>query len=83
MKSETYIYPTGFEDAIIGADTEKMCFILDKYKMCEILMYRDGMSEEEAIEYCEFNVWNAYIGEHTPIYVECGTLQELIELLEL
>lgn len=80
---EPYIYPTGFEDAIIGADMERMCFVLDKYKMCEILIERDGMSEEDAIEYCAYNVWYTQVGEHSPIYVDCGTLQELIETLGL
>jgi hypothetical protein len=28
-----------------------------------------GMSEEEAIEYFEFNQGGAYVGEHTPIFV--------------
>jgi len=28
-----------------------------------------GMSEEEALEYFDFNQGGAYVGEHTPIYI--------------
>ena len=29
----------------------------------------DGMSEEEAEEWFEFNMIGAYVGEHTPVYI--------------
>jgi len=32
-------------------------------------MNRDGMSYEEAIEYFDFNVTGAYVGEHTPMFI--------------
>jgi len=28
------------------------------------------MEEEEALEYLEFNVFGAYVGEYTPIHIE-------------
>jgi hypothetical protein len=37
--------------------------------MIEILII-DGMSYEDAIEYLEYNTWNAYVGLHTPIYID-------------
>ena len=33
-------------------------------------MIRDNLSLEEAIEYFDFNVCGAYVGEKTPIWVE-------------
>ena len=33
-------------------------------------MERDGMSDEEAVEYFEFNVTGAWVGENTPIFFE-------------
>ena len=33
-------------------------------------MTRDGMTEEEAQEYFDFNVEGAYMGEKTPIWVD-------------
>jgi hypothetical protein len=35
--------------------------------MIETMMDRDGMTEEEAIEYFEFNIEGAYIGIDTPV----------------
>lgn len=32
-------------------------------------MQRDGMKREEAIEWMEFNVVGAWVGEHTPIWL--------------
>jgi len=34
----------------------------------EILMDRDAMSYEEAVEYFEYNVIGAYMGEKTPMF---------------
>ena len=66
----------GFDNAIIGFCTEKEVFVYDKFKMIEILMEDDKMSEVDAMEYLSFNVWCAYIGEHTPIYVDVMSLEE-------
>jgi hypothetical protein len=32
-------------------------------------MQRDGMTHEEAIEFFDFNIAGAYVGEYTPIYM--------------
>lgn len=65
----------GFDEAIVGIGRQfnKNLVIYDEDKCIEILMERDGMSEEEAIEFFEFNVVGAYVGEYTPIYVRLGT----------
>jgi hypothetical protein len=63
---------TDFDDAIIGTDyTGKLVYNIDK--MIEILVTRDEMSEEEAMEYLDFNVFCAYVGELTPIHVYLRT----------
>jgi hypothetical protein len=58
----------GFDEALIGIG-ERCCMehvaVYDRDKMIEILM--EDMSEEEAIEYYEFNILGAWISEHTPI----------------
>ena len=51
------LYPTGFEEAIIGIAERigsEPLILLDRQKCIEILM--KDMSEEEAIEYFDFNV---------------------------
>jgi len=65
---QEFLYPTGFESAIIGLDINSFCLIMDATKILDLLVQRDGMDEEEAIEYFEYNISCAYVGEKTPIY---------------
>lgn len=63
----------GFDKAIIGTcerinlgpvvayDVEKILYILCK---------QDGMEYDEALEYFNFNIQGAWMGEYTPIFVE-------------
>jgi hypothetical protein len=37
--------------------------------MIEVLMERDGMDDETAMEYIDFNCVGAWMGEKTPIIV--------------
>jgi hypothetical protein len=57
-----------FDDAIVGTDTSGK-LVYDVYKMVDVLVSRDGMAEDEAMEYLEFNVLCAYVGELTPTHV--------------
>jgi hypothetical protein len=43
--------------------------VYDLNKCIEVLVDRDGMSQEEAVEYMDFNVLGAYVGEETPIFL--------------
>jgi hypothetical protein len=64
----------GFDEAILGiverCDLLVVCY--DRNKILEILM-RD-MNLDEAMEYFEFNILGAYMGEHTPVYLDYMTL---------
>lgn len=62
------MFANGFEEAICGT-TDDGRVIYSKVDMVEILVTRDDMSVEDAMVFCEFNVWTAYVGEHTPIYI--------------
>jgi hypothetical protein len=75
--SETLV-ADGFDEAIIGIGRQfnKNLVIYDEDKCIQILMERDGMTDEEAIEFFEFNVVGAYVGEYTPVYVRLGTTLE-------
>ena len=42
----------------------------------------EGMTEEEAIEFFEFNVIGAWVGERTPCFLRRMTLDEAIETTE-
>lgn len=60
----------GFEEAIIGTVQvfSKEVALYDRAKCLKILQKRDGMSEEDAVEYFDFNVTGAYVGEMTPAF---------------
>jgi len=70
--SPDVIVADGFEDALIGVGQQfnKALAVYDRQKCIEILMERDGMSDEEAVEYFEYNVTGAWVGEYTPIFLE-------------
>jgi hypothetical protein len=63
---ETFLKADGFDDAIIGVDDSSMRLIYSVSKCIDILKLQ--MTEEEAIEYFEFNVSGSYMGEKTPIW---------------
>ena len=63
---EDLLLATGFDDAIIGVEDGSMRVIYSISKMIKVLM--KDMDEEEAWEYLEYNVLQAYVGEKTPIY---------------
>ena len=62
----------GFDKAILGVSQQfnSLSVAYDRNKCIEILMTRDNMTQLEAIEYFEFNVVGAYVGEHTPSFIE-------------
>ena len=63
----------GFDKAIIGqtydmvVSEERLIYSVEK--CVEILVERDGMTSEEAIEYMDFNVLCAYIGKDQPVFL--------------
>ena len=62
----------GFEEAFMGivesfGTAPKACYNLEQ--CLDILMARDNMTYDEAVEYLEFNVTQAYAGEHTPAFL--------------
>ena len=71
---DNVLYADGFEDALIGIGIQggihKAVAVYNIEKMEQILMDRDGMDWGEAVEFLNFNTLGAYVGEHTPIYLE-------------
>jgi hypothetical protein len=69
------LWPDGFEGAYIGPARRCGQPTLGAFsysQAIEILMNRDGMSCEDALEWMEFNVVGAWMGEHTPIWIMDG-----------
>jgi len=67
---ENLLVADGLDDAIVGVTTVmgNDLVIYSIGKIVEVLMKRDGMTREEALEFFDFNIGGAYMGEKTPIY---------------
>lgn len=82
--SEEYLKMTGFDEAIIGlSEGIEPKIVYDMDKLVEILMTRDKMTEEDALEYLSYNVISAYVGEKTPIIVRKCDLSYIEEISDL
>lgn len=72
----------GFDSAIIGVggrcNTDPM-IVYDYDKMVDVLVMRDGMAQEEAEEYLDYNVVCAWIGDTTPIILKNKSIEEINE----
>lgn len=66
------IFFEGLDMAIIGIaevpDGYKVCY--DIGRVLELLII-SGMTEEEAIEYYDFNIAGSYVGPLTPTFIQC------------
>lgn len=63
---EDILKADGFDEAIIGIETNEMRLIYSVSKCIQILC-RD-MDEEGAVEFFDFNVRGSYVGDKTPIW---------------
>lgn len=59
----------GYDDAILGIDSKSYRVIYDADEMVDILMETEDLTEEEALEYLDYNVFNTWLGDQTPIYL--------------
>ena len=65
----------GHDDAVLGPaliwgnGTRIYVLVYDAEVIRTTLVFRDGMTAEEAREYIEFNIEGAYMGPDTPILV--------------
>jgi hypothetical protein len=66
FSEEDILKADGFDEAIIGIETNEMRLIYSVSKCIQILC-RD-MDEEEAVEFFDFNVRGSYVGDKTPIW---------------
>lgn len=68
MMDEDLLFADGFDSAILGVDINSHRVVYSYALMAEQLIL-EGMTYEDAIEYLDFNVVCAYVGERTPIYI--------------
>ena len=64
-----------YYNALLGVSDGNLVY---PYKgIVEFLMERDGMTDEEAIEFTDYNVVGAYMGPKTPMVVYDMYLEEI------
>jgi len=75
--AERVVLADGFEEALIGyalrAGFDGAVAVYDQKRCLHILMERDGMTYEDAVEFFEFNVIGAWVGPKTPIFASLVT----------
>ena len=64
-----FLKADGFDEAVIGIDTVGGRLVYSFSKCIDILMKEHKMDYEEAVEYFDYNVSGAYVGDQTPIWV--------------
>jgi hypothetical protein len=64
---EDLLIAVGYDDAIVGVSSKEIV-VYSINKIVEILM-AEGMTDEEALEFFEYNIEGSYVGEKTPIYM--------------
>ena len=71
---EELLSADGFEDCVIGVAYDKHVsahrLAYSRSKCVDVLVERDKMTFEEAEEFLDFNVVDAYVGRKTPIWVD-------------
>ena len=76
------LFADGLEEAFVGVARRCGQPDLAVYSIplaIRVLVQRDGMSEEEAREYLEFNCFEAWVGEETPIWLEVIQMSDLLD----
>lgn len=69
---ETTLLMDGFDEAFIGWSrriNEPLLAVYSYDGLIKVCVERDGMDYEEAVEYVDYNVAGAWVGEQTPIIV--------------
>ena len=76
----------GYEKAFIGttisAFSRKQVALYDYDKCIMILMNDNEWSEEDALEWFNFNTIGSWVGDDTPIFVNIHKLEEIDDYLE-
>ncbi len=68
--NEQALFADGFDDALIGIDQVNYVAIYDVDKCIDVLKETSGMTQQEALEWFEFNTLGAYVGEYTPRFIK-------------
>jgi hypothetical protein len=66
----TFLKADGFDDCLVGVEDSSGRLVYDIGMVISKLI-TDGLSHEEAWEHFGFNIQGSYVGEQTPIWIDC------------
>jgi len=73
LAEEECLTADGFDAALVGCTYgTNVVAVYDIQRMIEVLV-NEGMDHDDAVEFLEYNVVSAYLGEKTPLYVNFVT----------
>ena len=67
--ADSILLAVGLDDAFIGLTADSLTAVYSYEKVLTILMERDGMDREGAIEFFDFNIGGAYVGPCGAIFM--------------
>lgn len=68
--TEDVLFADGLDKAIVGFEPNLWKVVYSRNLVVDILMERDEMTADEAIEFAEYNIFSAMVGEKTPLWIE-------------
>ena len=71
--NEEAVLLDGFDEAIVGVSHSFGKDSVVAYSIAEIIkimIERDGMTYEDAMEFFEFNILGAHFSDHNPVFIE-------------
>ena len=68
------IYANGYRKAKVGVTVDGR-IVYSREAMVAIHI-EEGMAYEDAVDYLEYNVFNSYVGEYTPLYISTDISEE-------
>ena len=73
LAEEECLTADGFDDALVGCTYgANVVAVYDIQRMIEVLV-NEGMEHDDAVEFLEYNVVSANLGDKTPLYVNFVT----------
>lgn len=69
---ERYTVPIldGLDDALVGFDENNLRAVYSEDRIFNILVNRDNMTYEDAIDFFDFNIQDAVPGDQAPLFIK-------------
>ena len=76
---QEFLKADGYDDCVIGLYEDRLVYSMTK--MVRETMLVADIDEREAREFLESSIWNGYVGELTPVFVDDLALLDIYSIL--